>query len=96
MSRNTRNSLSLESVNDRVHAVYGTEVGKGSGRGRLLTDLERLSIPVLSLLRHRALLEDYSDDQLRNVLTRNHIRIAAAVPRPLTQEVCAPHAIPLL
>ena len=42
----------------------------GPNEGRLLTELERLEIPVLSLQRHRALLSDFTDERLRAVLSR--------------------------
>lgn len=44
------------------------QLATGPLEARLLTDLERLNIPVLWLARHRAVLEDYRDNQLRNVL----------------------------
>jgi predicted transcriptional regulator of viral defense system len=42
----------------------------GPAESRLLTDLERQAIPVLSLKKHRALLGDFDDQTLYDLLTR--------------------------
>ncbi len=42
----------------------------GPQEGLLLTELERQEIPVLSLSRHRALLDTFDDERLRGLLTR--------------------------
>jgi predicted transcriptional regulator of viral defense system len=55
-------------MSESTRSTVQRRLATGPVEARLLTDLERLSIPVLSLPRHRALLGEYSDDQLRNVL----------------------------
>lgn len=55
-------------MSDSSRSAVQRRLATGPVEARLLTDLERLNIPVLSLGRHRAALEGYGEDQLRNVL----------------------------
>lgn len=56
-------------VHDYTDINMNRSLATGPTESKLLTDLERLEIPVLSLQKHRALLRDFEDKQLRGLLS---------------------------